>query len=38
MVGIKAPENDNRRLKHSMKDDALKNRLRDKLRERANSK
>ena len=34
----KAPENNNKRLKRSMKDEILKNKLRDKLRDRANSK
>jgi hypothetical protein len=34
----KPPENSNKRLKHSMKDEMFKNKLRDKLRDRANSK
>ena len=34
----KPPENSNKRLKHSMKDEMFKNKLRDKLSGRANSK
>lgn len=34
----KAPENSNKRLKRSVKDEGFRNKLRDKMRERANSK